>query len=185
MKDNELLRAFKASKKIDGKGATLKIDDTFNSSIAKISSKEHPMQEPTLPLKKLNFSGRSPIDSPCLMKENIHFGSPANHGREEPSSLLVHIEECNPLMDDDAYRHVSLDLKRQNCENIVQESADSKSKVDSLAGFSGSRTCADSDNNATLAAATKHTFNIKTETQSSLQLSEQGITLLWQFKIDK
>ncbi|XVF73119.1 hypothetical protein PTKIN_Ptkin12aG0176200 [Pterospermum kingtungense] len=174
VKENEALRAFKASKKIDGKGATLKIDDNFNSSVAKNSSKEQRMQEPILPLKNLDFGGRSPLDPPCLMKENIHFGSPANHGREEPSDLVVLNEECNNPSMDENYRHASLDLKHQNCENIVQESAASKSKADSLVGFSGSRTCANSDNNANPAAATKHMFKIKTETQSSTPLSEQG-----------
>ncbi|XWS46151.1 hypothetical protein CRYUN_Cryun14cG0039000 [Craigia yunnanensis] len=188
LKDNEVLRALKASKKIDGKGVILKADDNCNSLIAKNSSKEHEMQQTLLPLNNLDLSGRSPKGSPFLMKENIHFGSPmvANHSREGSSTVVLD-EERNPLMDEDAYIHASPDLNCRNGENIAHESATSMSKAvsdaneeaavcrpDILVGFSGSRTCSSSDKSATLAAATKRMFNIKAETPSSLPLSEQG-----------
>ncbi|XVF22481.1 hypothetical protein REPUB_Repub12eG0176500 [Reevesia pubescens] len=185
VKDNEVLRALKASKKTDGKGVILKVDDNSDSSIAKKSSKEHQMQKSILPLNDLDLSGRSPKDSPLLMKENIQFGSHmvANHGREGRPSIVVLDEEKNPLMDEDAYRHSIPDFECLNGENIVKESATSMSKavsdvnreaaasrLDSLVGFSGSS----SDKTVTLAAFTKPSFNIKTETPSLLPLSEQG-----------
>ncbi|EOX95863.1 hypothetical protein QUC31_005253 [Theobroma cacao] len=185
VKDNEDLRALKASKKTDRRAI---VDDNSKTLIAKNSSTEHQMQQPILPLNNLDLSGRSPKDSSCLMKENIHFGSPifANHTREGSSTVVLD-EERNPLMGENAYRHSSPDLKCRNGENIVQEPAPSMSKAvsdvngvaaacrpDSLVGFSGSRTCSSTDKSATLAAATKPMFNIKTETPSSLPLSEHG-----------
>ncbi|XVE73805.1 hypothetical protein DITRI_Ditri11bG0148000 [Diplodiscus trichospermus] len=169
VKDNEALRSLKASKKTDGKGATLKVDDNSNSLIATNSSEEHQMQQSIFPLNNLDLSGRSPKDSPYLMKEGIHFGSlmVENHGREGHSSTIVLDKERNTLMDEDAYGHSSPDLKCQNGKNIVQKSATSISKAVLVVN-------GEADNSAFLAAATKPMFNIKTETPSSVPLSEQG-----------
>ncbi|XP_022759562.1 uncharacterized protein LOC111305944 [Durio zibethinus] len=184
VKDNEILRALKTSKKTD-KGVILMVDDNSNSLIAKNSSKEHQIQQSTLTSNNLDLSGGSPKDSPCSTNENIHFGSPmvTNHGREGRSSAVVLDEVINPLMGEDAFRRSSPDLKCHR-ENIVQEPATSMSKAvsdvngagrpDSLIGFYGSRTCSSNDKNANLAPATKPMFNIKTETPFSLPLSEQG-----------
>ncbi|XVF80135.1 hypothetical protein PTKIN_Ptkin15bG0046000 [Pterospermum kingtungense] len=184
VKDNEALRALKASKKTDSKEVILKADDNSNSSIVKSSSKERQMQQPVLPLNNLEFTVRSPKDSP--EKENIHFGSPmaANHSREGSSTVVLD-KERNPQTHDDAYRHSSPNLKCQNGENIIHESATSMSKAvsdinveaaacktDSLVGFSGSRTCSSINKSATLAASTKPLFNIKAETPSSIPQQE-------------
>ncbi|XWS76965.1 hypothetical protein CRYUN_Cryun01aG0223500 [Craigia yunnanensis] len=159
------MKSLKASKKNDGKGVILIVDDNSNSSIAKNSSKENRMQRSILPSNTLDLSGRSPKDSPCLMKENVHFGS-----------LMLQI------------------IVEKDVQNIVQESATSVSKAvsvvngeaaacrqDSLVGFSGSRTCSSSNNSATLAAATNSMFNIKTEIPSSLPLSEQELLSTFSF----
>lgn len=185
VKDNKDLRALKASKKTDRKRVVLKADDNSTSFIVKNSSKEHQMQQPPLPLNNLEFSVRLPKDFP--LKENIHSGRPvvANQSREDSSTKVLD-EERNPLMGGDVDRHSSPDLKRRNGENIIHESATSMSKAvsdvnveaaacrtDSLVGFSGSKTCSSMDK-----TATKPTFNIKTETPSSLPLSEQGILFI-------
>ncbi|XVF33257.1 hypothetical protein REPUB_Repub17cG0153400 [Reevesia pubescens] len=91
VKDNEALKALKASKKIDDQGFILKVYDNSHSSIAKNSSKKHQMQYSVLPLNNMDLSRRLPKDSPCLVKENIHFDSPivADHSREALSTVVL------------------------------------------------------------------------------------------------
>lgn len=175
VKDNEVLRALKASKKTD-----IKMGDNSDCSNAKNSSKEQQMQQPNLDL-----SGISLKPLPSLKKENIPLDNPkaTNYGREGCSSTVVIDDEGN--MDEDVYIISSPDLKCRNGENIIQESATSLPKAVSdvnveaatVAGFSGSRTSSNIDN-ATDAAPIKPMFNIKMDTPS-LPLSEQGILLSW------
>ncbi|XP_040936902.1 E3 ubiquitin-protein ligase TRAIP isoform X2 [Gossypium hirsutum] len=170
VKDNEVLRALKASKKTDSK-----MGDHSDYSDAKNSSKEQQMQQPNLEL-----SGISLKPLPSSKKENIPLDSPkaANYGREGCSSTVVIDDEGN--MGEDVYIISSPDLKCRNSENIIQESATSLPKAVSdvnmeaatMAGFSGSRTSSNIDN-ATDAAPIKPMFNIKMDTPS-LPLSEQG-----------
>ncbi|OMP00322.1 Zinc finger, RING-type [Corchorus olitorius] len=180
VKDNEVLRTLKASKKTDCEGVILVLDDDSNTLKAKNSLTEQ-MQHSNLPLNNLDLSGRSLKDSPRVMKENIHSGSPRVTNHITKGSSTVGIEE-----DRNPYRDSTTNLNCRNRENIVGESAPSMSKAvsdvkgeatngtDRLSGFSGSRTCSATDKSATLLSASKPMFNIRTEAPSSLPLAEQG-----------
>ncbi|KAK8565770.1 hypothetical protein V6N13_020850 [Hibiscus sabdariffa] len=170
VKDNEALRTLKASKKTDSKGVVLIVDDSSDSSNAKNSSKDEPMQQSVLASNNLDVSAISSKHLPSLMKKCIPLDSPkaTNYAREGCSSP------------EDVYIHSSPDLKCQSRVNITQNSATSMPKavpeIDveaaTVAGYSGSRGCSSIDDSATVAAPVKPMFNIKTATPS-LPLSEQ------------
>ncbi|KAE8693847.1 pentatricopeptide repeat-containing protein [Hibiscus syriacus] len=180
VKDNEVLRALKASK-TDSEGGFLILDGNSDSSNAKISSKEQLMQRPVLPSNNLDVSAISPKHLPSSLKKNIPLDSPkaANYGREGCSSIAVPVGERN--MAEDRYIYSSPDLKCQNREHIAQDSATPMPKPVSdiyveaatVVGFSGSRTCSNIDDSATVASSLKPIFNIKTAAPSII-LSEQG-----------
>ncbi|KAL4354460.1 hypothetical protein GQ457_06G031810 [Hibiscus cannabinus] len=181
VKDNEVLRALKASKKTASEGGVYIVDDNSDFSNTKNSSKEQLMQRPVLPSNNLDVSAISSKHLPSSTKKNIPLDSPkaANYGREGCSSIVVPDEERN--MAEDVYIHSSPNLKCQNLENITQDSATSMPKAGSAVdveaatvfGFSGSRTCSNIDGSATVADSVKPLFNIKTATPS-LPLSDQG-----------
>ncbi|KAG8477453.1 hypothetical protein CXB51_030935 [Gossypium anomalum] len=148
VKDNEVLRALKASKKTDSKMG-------YNSdySNAKNSSKEQQMQQPNLEL-----SGISLKPLPSSKNENIPLDSPkaANYGREGCSSTVVIDDEGN----------------MESATSLPKAVSDVNMEAATVAGFSGLRTSSNIDN-ATDAAPIKPMFNIKMDTPS-LPLSEQG-----------
>ncbi|GMI98427.1 hypothetical protein like AT4G01270 [Hibiscus trionum] len=181
VKDNEVLRALKASKKTTSEEGVLIVDGNSDSSKAKNSSKEQLMQRPVLPSNNLDVSAIPSKHLPSSTKKNISLDSPkaASYGREGCSSFVVPDEERN--MTEDVYIHSSSDLKCQNRENITQDSTTPMPKavpvIDveaaTVVGFSGSRTCSSIDDSATVAASVKPIFNIKTATPSH-PLSEEG-----------
>ncbi|KAK8693565.1 hypothetical protein V6N13_071142 [Hibiscus sabdariffa] len=170
VKDNEVLRTLKASKQTDSKEVILIVDDSSDSSNAKNSSKDEPLQQSVLASNNLDVSAISSKHLPSLMKcQSPDSPKATNYAREECSSP------------EDVYIHLSPVLKCQSRVNITQNSATSMPKAVSeidveaatVAGFSGSRACSSIDDSATVAAPVKPMFNIKTATPS-LPLSEQG-----------
>ncbi|GKU96806.1 hypothetical protein SLEP1_g9999 [Rubroshorea leprosula] len=137
-KNNEVLRAIKASKEGSPTSVILNVDDHSNNAMTKNSLAEVQMEQSFVLVNgnNVDLSKISPIHKTEDISSVSHIGS--NHPRGA-KAMALGIERRDFIIIDasawtssvSVHRLSSLDLQHQNQENVIKESAPSMSEADS------------------------------------------------------